>query len=86
MEFKVKTSIIRRFIYNVFDNKTMSTIGLSFSFKEETVKSGIKISWCRWTREISYFNRITKSYFKRTDSVLFVFDYDSKDSFTHIQE
>ena len=82
-----KTSIIRRYIYNVFDDKTMSTIGLSFSFKDVELKSGIKISLKLVdTAGQEKYRSLTKSYFKNSDGVLFVFDYGNKDSFEHIQE
>ena len=82
-----KTSIIRRYIYNVFDDKTMATIGLSFSFREVTLKSGIKITLKLVdTSGQEKYRSLTKSYFRKSDAVLFVFDYGSIDSFTHIQE
>ena len=82
-----KTSIIRRYIYNVFDDKTMSTIGLSFSFKDVELKSGIKISLKLVdTAGQEKYRSLTKSYFKNSDGVLFVFDYGNKVSFEHIQE
>ena len=36
-----KTSIIRRYIYNVFEENIISTIGLTFCFKEIQLKNGI---------------------------------------------
>ena len=82
-----KTSIIRRYIYNVFDDKTMSTIGLSFSFKEIELKSGYKITLkIVDTAGQEKYRSLTKSYFKNSDGVLFVFDYGCKESFEHIQE
>ena len=82
-----KTSIIRRYIYNVFDDKTMSTIGLSFSFKEVELKNGITITLKLVdTAGQEKYRSLTKSYFKNSDGVLFVFDYGSKESFEHIQE
>ena len=80
-----KTSIIRRYIYGVYDDKTMSTIGLSFSFKEVTLKNGIKISLKLVdTAGEEKYRSLTKSYFKNSDAVLFVFDYGNTDSFNHI--
>ena len=82
-----KTSIIRRYIYNVFDDKTMSTIGLSFSFKEVELKNGYKITLkIVDTAGQEKYRSLTKSYFKNSDGVLFVFDYGCKESFDHIQE
>lgn len=82
-----KTSIIRRYVYNVFDEDTMSTIGLSFSFKEVILKSGEKINLKLVdTAGQEKYHSLTTSYFKNSDCVLFVFDYGNLDSFNHIQK
>ena len=39
-----KTSIIRKYLYNIFDSQTLQTIGLNFSFKEVNLKNGEKVS------------------------------------------
>lgn len=80
-----KTSIIRRYIYNIFDENTMSTIGISFCFKEVTLKSGTKISLKLVdTAGEEKYRALTKSYFKNTEGVLFVFDYSNINSFENI--
>ena len=82
-----KTSIIRRYVYNVFEEDTMSTIGLSFSFKEVILKSGEKINLKLVdTAGQEKYHSLTTSYFKNSDCVLFVFDYGNLDSFNHIQK
>ena len=82
-----KTSIIRRFLYNVFEEESISTIGVSFSFKEVKLQNGqiIKLKLVD-TAGQEKFKSVTKSYFKNTDGVLFVFDYNDEKSFENISE
>ena len=82
-----KTSIIRRFIYNTFNTNAMSTIGVSFSVKEITLKNGVKVSIKLIdTAGQEKYRSLSKSYFKNTDGVLFVFDLNNLDSFKNISE
>ena len=82
-----KTSILRRFIYNLYDEKSMCTIGLSFSFKEIVLKNKkkdtIKIID---TGGQEKYRSIAKTYFKNTDGVLFVYSIDEQKSFDDIKE
>ena len=82
-----KTSIIRRFLYNVFEDESIGTIGVSFSFKEVKLQNGqiIKLKLVD-TAGQEKFKSVTKSYFKNTDGVLFVFDYNDEKSFENISE
>ena len=81
-----KTSIIRRYIYNVFDKNSMSTIGISFCFKEICLenKKKIKLKVLDTAGQEKY-NFLTKSYFKNADGVLFVFDLNRLESFENIE-
>ena len=80
-----KTSIIRRYVYNVFDPLNTATIGVSFSFKDVTLQNGktIKLKLVDTAGQEKY-KSVTKSYFKNTDGVLFVFDYNDEKSFENI--
>ena len=82
-----KTSIIRRYLYNVFEPQNISTIGVSFSFKDVTLKNGttVKLRLVD-TAGQEKFKSVTKSYYKNTDGVLFVFDYNDKATFEHISD
>ena len=82
-----KTSIIRRYIYNVFDDNTMSTIGLTFCFKEVKLKNGKKVQLKLVdTAGQEKYNALTKSYFKNVDGVLFIFDFNNLESFQNIEK
>ena len=82
-----KTSILRRFIYDIYDEKSMCTIGLSFSFKEIVLenKKKVKLKLIDTGGQEKY-RAISKSYFKNTDGVLFVYAIDEQKSFDDITE
>ena len=82
-----KTSIIRRYIYNVFNEITMSTIGLTFGFKEIILKNGEKIKLKLVdTAGQEKYNSLSKSYFKNVDGVLFIFAFNKLESFQNIEK
>ena len=82
-----KTSIIRRYTYNIFEPESISTIGVSFSFKEVTLENGITVKLKLVdTAGQEKFKSVTKSYYKNTDGVLFVFAYDKKRTFEDISD
>ena len=81
-----KTSIIRRYVHSIYDDDSLSTIGVSFSYKEVVRgKDKIKLKLVD-TAGQEKFKSLTKSYFKNTDVVLFVFALDDKISFNNIKE
>ena len=81
-----KTSIIRRYVHSIYDDESLSTIGVSFSYKEVVCgKDKIKLKLVD-TAGQEKFKSLTKSYFKNTDVVLFVFALDDKISFNNIKE
>ena len=81
-----KTSIIRRYVHSIYDDESLSTIGVSFSYKEVVRgKDKIKLKLVD-TAGQEKFKSLTKSYFKNTDVVLFVFALDDKISFNNIKE
>ena len=82
-----KTSILKRYAYGSFDEKNLPTIGIGFTFKEVKLKDGttIKLKLVDTSGQ-ERFNSISKSYFRKAESVLFVFSYDNKNSLEHIEE
>ena len=81
-----KTSIIRRYIHNIFDENNLSTIGLNFSFKEIKLKDGNTISLKLIdTAGQEKYRALAKSYFKNVDAVLFVFSIGNQDTFDNIR-
>lgn len=80
-----KTSIIRKYIYNIFDETTLNTIGINFSFKEVILKNKEKIKLkILDTAGQEKYNSLTKTYYKNADGVLFVFDLNCEKSFNSI--
>ena len=81
-----KTSIIRRYIHNIFDENNLSTIGLNFSFKEVKLKDGniINLKLIDTAGQEKY-RALAKSYFKNVDAALFVFAMNSQESFDNIK-
>jgi small GTP-binding protein len=81
-----KTSIIRRYIHNIFDENNLSTIGLNFSFKEVKLKDGNTINLKLIdTAGQEKYRALAKSYFKNVDAALFVFAMNSQESFDNIK-
>ena len=82
-----KSSIIKRYISDIFDNNSISTIGVEFSIKEMTLKNGKKIKLKLMdTSGQELYRSLSKSYFKNSDGVLFVFALNNEQSFTDISE
>jgi len=82
-----KTAIIRRFVFNTFELNNLSTIGVNFSFKDTILKNGksVKLKLIDTAGEEKY-KSLSKSYFRNTDGVLFVFAINDLDSFQNITE
>ena len=82
-----KTSIFRRYVYNTFDENTMSTIGLQFSFKEITLANNktLKLKLLDTAGQEKY-RSLSKSFFRNAHAALFVFALNRLESFEHINE
>ena len=82
-----KTSILRRYVYNLYDDNSISTIGLSFVFKEITLKNKEKVQLKLIdTGGQEKYRALAKSYFKNADGVFFVYAIDNEDSFNNIKD
>ena len=77
-----KTSILRRFSDNEFDENMLITLGMCFSYKNFILKNGQEIQLKLLdTAGQEKYKSLTKSYFKNADGVLFVFSLNEKESF-----
>jgi Ras-related protein Rab-1A len=82
-----KTSIMKRYVHNIFQEDCISTVGVGFSFKEAIVEDGTKIKLKLIdTAGQEKYKAIAKSYYRNAEGVLFVFSYDNKESFNHIED
>ena len=80
-----KTSLLRRYLENKFDNNSLTTIGLSFSFKDIILKNGEKVQLKLLdTAGQEKYRALAKSYFKNADGVFFVYAINDEKSFEKI--
>ena len=82
-----KTSIINRYIKNVFDDCITSTLGVSFAIKEVLVnkKEKVRLKLIDTCGQEKY-QALTSSYLKNADAVLFIFALNDKESFDNIKK
>ena len=82
-----KTAIIRRYVYNTFDQENLSTIGVNFSFKEIILKNSqrLKLKLIDTAGQEKY-RSLSKSYYKNADGVLFVFSLNDLQSFQNLND
>ena len=82
-----KTSIIKRYVYGIFEDDTISTIGLNFGYKDITLSDNKKIKLKLVdTAGQERYRALNKNYFKNGEAVLYVFSFDKKGSFDKIKE
>ncbi len=81
-----KTSIINRYVNNIFSDNTSSTVGVNFSIKElyfNQQKINLKlIDTCGQEK----YQSLTKAYLKNTDACFFIFAFNDKESFENIKQ
>ena len=81
-----KTSIIERYINNIFNDNAISTVGLEFCVKKIKLKDGKEISLKLMdTSGQEKYSAVTKSYLKNAEGVLFVFALNNKESFDKLR-
>ncbi len=76
-----KSSIIKRFIYNEFDEHSTSTIGAAY-FTKTIEKDDINVNYNIWdTAGQEEYDGLIELYYRNTDVSIIVFDITSKKSF-----
>ena len=82
-----KTSIIRRYTENIFEESILSTIGVSFSIKNVKLKNNIIVQLKLIdTAGQERHRALSRTYFKNTEGVLFIFSFEEKESFDNLRE
>lgn len=88
-----KTSLVRRFIYNLFDEKYMTTIGVQVSHKQlESIlkphsKTPVRLKIILWDlAHIEKINEIIKNYFRGSHGAIVVFDITRPQTFSFYNE
>ena len=80
-----KTSILKRFVNQKFDEDMISTIGFGFSSKQITLKNGSKIKFKLVdTAGQENFRSLNNSYLKNAEGIFFIFSHNSRKSFENI--
>ena len=81
-----RTAIVKRYVQGTFEEEYISTVGTDFFYKEVKLKDGTKIKLKLIdTAGQEKYRAISKSYYKNAQGILFIFAYDNKDSFEHMQ-
>ena len=82
-----KSSIIKRYINDLFDENSLPTVGLDFSIKDIVLKNKKKVKLKLIdTGGQEKYRSIAKSYYKNADGVLFVYTINNQKSFDQITE
>ena len=80
-----KTSIIRRCIYNTFQENKITTIGMDYNLYDIELENGEKIKLGLVdTAGQERYKCLGKGYFQNADGALFVFSHNNKESFENI--
>ena len=81
-----KTAILKKYIYNVFEEKPKVTIGMNITHKEITLENNKKIILRLVdTAGTEKYRSLSKQYFKNADGVLFIFSLIEPESFNNIK-
>lgn len=73
-----KTSLLNRYVNNVFDSRVETTIGVEFAHKD----IGAEMPMTLWdTAGQERYRSLTSSFYRGAHVVLFVFSVDNKESF-----
>jgi len=84
-----KTSLVRRFIYNLFDDRYLSTIGVKVSRKTLSVSRGdemLEVNLMLWDLAGGdEFNQARKSYLRGADGALLVCDLTRPQTLSSLQ-
>ena len=76
-----KSSLLLRFVDNIFSENLLSTIGVDFKFKTFEIK-GKKIKMQIWdTAGSETFRSIVSAYYRGANAVVLVYAMDDKNSF-----
>ena len=81
-----KTTLLQRFTEGIYNEKTLSTIGIELFKKEISInnKKYIMKIWDTCGQE--KFRSISKNYYHNADGIMVLFDINSKFSFEHLYD
>ena len=80
-----KSSILKRYVYKNFVEDTITTIGISYSFKEIILKDGTKVSLKLIdTAGQEKYRALSKTYFKHVNGAFFIFSLNDENTFNNL--
>ena len=80
-----KTSIIKQYMDQTFDEDHLTTLGLDFAQKKYTAKDGKEVPVKIWdTAGQERFKKLTYSFYKKADGVIVAFDMTEERTFDSI--
>ena len=81
-----KSSIIKRFVHNIFNEEYKGTIGTESSRKSLLISDNKKVNLSIWdTCGQEKFRTVTRQYYRDTQAILLVFDLTDEKSFDDLQ-
>ena len=81
-----KTSILSKYIDDIFEENHISTIGVEYKVKSLII-NGIKINLRIWDSSgQDRFRSITQSFFRNADGILIIFDLTEKKTFEGVKQ
>ena len=81
-----KSSIIKRFVHNQFNNNYLGTIGTELSKKSLLISENKMVNLAIWdTCGQERFRTVTRQYYRDTQAILLVFDLTNEKSFNDMQ-
>ena len=81
-----KTSILSKYIDDIFEEKAISTIGVEYKVKSIVI-NGRKIKLRIWDSSgQDRFRSITQSFFRNADGILFIFDLTEINTFEGVKQ
>ncbi|EGC32269.1 Rab GTPase [Dictyostelium purpureum] len=79
-----KTSIVKRFSDDTFDEEVLTTIGVEFKMKEVKV-DGKKVDLCIWdTAGQEKFRALISSYYRGAHGIILTYDVTKRDTFENL--
>ena len=80
-----KTSIIKKYHDNQFDESHNATLGLDLVSKQYTTKDGSTITIKIWdTAGHERFHTMTQTFYKKADGIIIAYDMCANDSFSNV--
>ena len=81
-----KTTLMRRYIEGIYNEKTLSTIGIELFKKEVSIQNKKYVMKIWDTCGQEKFRAISKNYYNNADGIMLLFDISSHDTFEHLSD